>query len=166
MNELKNAAGEAVRGFMDDALVKGDPQAVERYFADDVEYVPISRDNPELTNILPWIGLKHGLDGVKSVFGRILENVDVLDYKTDVSFGEDENAAAFGTFKYRSKKTGRTVDSDWAIHAAMRDGKFVYFHFYEDSYALASAFRHTGGWDVENHLGRGTVPVTGHDAAG
>lgn len=164
MNDLKNSAGEAVRAFMDDALIEGDPQAVDRYFAEDVEYVPISRNNPELTAIMPWIGLKHGLDGVKGVFGQILENVDVLEYKTDVSFGEGESAAAFGTFKYRAKKTGRTVDSDWAIHAAMRDGKIVYFHFYEDSYVLASAFRHGGGWDVENHLGRGTVPDTGRTA--
>jgi ketosteroid isomerase-like protein len=107
---------------------------------------------------MPWFGLHRGIEGVEEVYTLILANLEVLAFEPHVAFGEGEDAAMFGRFRYRAKSTGKIVESDWAIHAVVRGGRFVGFHFYEDDYTLATAFRHEGGWEVENHLGRRRVP--------
>jgi len=152
------ASSEVVRRFLDDSIIKGDPGAVDRYFAEDVTYIPIAARSPELTAIMPWIGVHHGIGGVREIYELLLLNLEVLEFEIELAFGVGDDAAAFGRFHYRARGTGNEVESDWAIRATVRDGLITYFHFYEDDYTLASAFRRSGSWKIENHLGRREVP--------
>jgi hypothetical protein len=45
-----------------------------------------------------------------------------------------------------------------ALGVSRRGGRIIRFHFYEGDYTLATAFRHGGSWEVENHLGRQRIP--------
>ena len=49
-----------------------------------------------------------------------------------------------------------------AIRATVHHGLITYFHFYEDDYTLATAFRRSGSWKIENHLGCREVPRPQH----
>ena len=145
-------SGEIVRRFMDDALVKQDPQAVDTYFAQKVTFIAIVSDSPELTAIVPWYGTRHSPAEVKEVYALLLANLELLAFEPKVAFGSGENAAMFGKFRFRSKITGKVVDSEWAIRAAVHDGRITYFQFYEDDYTISSTFRRGGRWDVATHL--------------
>jgi ketosteroid isomerase-like protein len=151
-------SGEIVRRFMDAALVQQDPTAVDNYFAADVTFVAIVPNSLELTAIVPWYGTRHSPAGVKEAYALLLTNLELLAFEPAVAFGAGENAAMFGRFRFRSKITGKLVDSEWAIRAKVHDGRITYFQFYENSYTVASTFRRGGSWDIENHLGRQQVP--------
>jgi uncharacterized protein len=131
---------------------------VKRYFDPAAEYIPNVAHSDELKAIVAWFGVHHGIEGVEEVYSLILVNINVLGFEPHVSFDEGENAAMFGWFRYRAKSTGKVVESDWAIQAVVRNGRIIRFHFYEDDYTLATAFRHGGSWEVENHIGRHQVP--------
>ena len=53
MSAVTPDSGEIVRTFMDDALVKQDPQAVDNYFAKEVTFIAIVPESHELTAIVP-----------------------------------------------------------------------------------------------------------------
>jgi ketosteroid isomerase-like protein len=151
-------SAEIVRRFMDAALVQKDAHAVDNYFADEVTFIAIVPDSPELTAIVPWYGTRRSPAGVKEVYTLLLTNMELLAFEPEVAFGSGENAAMFGKFRFRSKITGKVVDSAWAIRATVHDGRITYFQFYEDDYTIASSFRRGGSWDIENHLERRQVP--------
>ena len=75
MHATTNSSAELVRAFMNDALVKGDPNAAKRYFDQEVEYIPITADSPELKAIMPWFGVHRGIEGVEEVYSLILANL-------------------------------------------------------------------------------------------
>ena len=86
------------------------------------------------------------------MYALLLANLELLDFEPKVAFGSGENAAMFGKFRFRSKITGKVVDSEWAIRATVHDGRITYFQFYEDDYTIASTFRTGGSWDIANPL--------------
>lgn len=138
--------------------MQGDLTAVDRYFAEDPQYVLIAPANDELAEILPWVGARSDRDGIKRAYGMLLSECDVIGATQDVLFDAGEHVVVCGTFEYRARATGRVVSSDWAVHATVRAGLIRTFHFYEDSYALASAFRADGAWEIKNGQGERTVP--------
>jgi uncharacterized protein len=147
--EVTPDSGEIVRRFMDDALVQKDPEAVDNYFADEVTFIAVVQHSPELTAIVPWYGTRYTRALVKEGYALLLANLEVLAFYPEAAFGSGENAAMFGRFRFLSKITGKVVDSDWAIHATVHDGRITYFHLYEDNYTIASTFRRGGTWDIE-----------------
>lgn len=138
--------------------MQGDLTAIDRYFVDDPQYVLIAPSNPELAAILPCVGAQSSREGIKRAYGMLLSELNVIGATEDVVFDAGEHVVVCGTFTYEAKPTGRTVNSDWAVHATVRDGLIQTFHFYEDSYAVASAFRMDGSWEIKNGQGEGTVP--------
>jgi ketosteroid isomerase-like protein len=150
-------SGEIVRGYLND-VQEGDPGAVDRYFAEDVTYITITTHTDELKPIMPWFGVHNGRDGVKELNALLLANLEVVEFELTLAFGFEEHAAAFGRWCYRSKTTSKVVESDWAVRATVRDGLITYYHFFESDYTLGTAFRKSGSWQIENHLGSRQVP--------
>lgn len=161
MRSRSNSSAELVRAFVDAVLVEGDADAVTRYFDPEVEYIHIAAHSPELKAIMPWLGVHYGVGGVKEVYALFFADVEVLVFAPNVAIDDGEHVAMFGHLRYRARRTGKVVESDWAIHAILRAGRIWRFHFYADDYTLATAFRHGGRWDVENHLERREVPSPG-----
>jgi ketosteroid isomerase-like protein len=54
---------------------------------------------------------------------------------------EGEEAVALGTFSHVANTTGRRFTTPVAMHLTVRDGRIVRVHLYEDTYAVARAFR-------------------------
>jgi ketosteroid isomerase-like protein len=117
----------------------GDLSAVDRYFADQPDYVLVAKRNHALTEVLPWTGRQTDRAGIKAAYGKLLAEFEVLDATQDAVIEAGEHVAVFGTFRYRARSTGRVVDSAWAVHAAVRDGAIVSYRFHEDSHAVAAA---------------------------
>lgn len=137
----------------------GDMGAIDRYFSPDVEYVVVSKDAPGTAAAIPWIGTYRGREAVKDFLIRLVQSVEVLRFEPRDYIAQDGKVAVFGYFKYRARSTGKDMETDWAIHAQMKDGLIARYHFYENTFAIAEAFRHSGSWEVENDGSRRTVPA-------
>lgn len=127
--------------------------------AEDVVYVSLSDDNPELKKVLPWAGTSHGPQAIVDVFsgvGRFWEN---LGFELKEIFGAGENVAAFGTLTYRSRTLGKVTRSPFSIWAKVVDGKIVSMQFLEDTFGSASSFRSGGAWHFQSDPDGGEVTV-------
>jgi hypothetical protein len=69
---------------------------------------------------------------------------------------DGNKAAAFGWFRLHALSTGRTADIGYSIRFELRDGLIVKYHFLENTFEVAAAFRSGGEWlietDSQNHL--------------
>jgi ketosteroid isomerase-like protein len=133
--------------------------AAKRLVAPDATYISLNFDNPELKQIIPWVGTQKGPEAYSNAIMRVQQFGTLEDFKVLDIFGEGENVAVFGQFTYRAKATGIVVTSPLAIRAKVRDGKIVFFQFMEDSYGTASAFRVSGKWTVKTDPAGATFEV-------
>jgi ketosteroid isomerase-like protein len=53
---------------------------------------------------------------------------------------EGDDVVLIGRMVSEVKKTGRDIDTAFALHATVRDGRITRYHLYEDSYAVAKAY--------------------------
>lgn len=74
-------------------------------------------------------------------------------------FGDKENVAVFGSFTYKSRKLGKTVESPFAIWAKVEGGMVTYMQFMEDSFGTAMSFKSEGMWSVKSDPEGGEVEV-------
>lgn len=126
--------------------------ASSRLIADDLTYVSLNFDNPELKRILPWTGTWKGQYTLSDVFKRVARFWTIEDFSVASLFGSGEDVGVFGKFTYRSKTTDKSFRSPFAIHAKVRDGKVVYFLFMEDTFASARSFSTGGTWTIRTEL--------------
>jgi uncharacterized protein len=139
----------------------GNPEVVQSLVATDAVYVSLNPDNPELQQILPWAGIHHGPASFSEALGmmftwwenELFEPIDIV--------GDDERAAVFGTFRYRSRTLGKVVTSPFAILVRVSNGLITYLQFMEDTYATAVSFRSAGSWTVHGNPSGQPVEVPG-----
>jgi hypothetical protein len=90
-----------------------DLEHVRSLVTDDVTYVSLNYDNPDLRSIMPWCGT-HDHGGPESIVrtfidvGRYWEE---LSFEVEALFGVGESAAMFGRFSYRSTVMSKVVDT-------------------------------------------------------
>ncbi len=151
-----------------DAVIRKDVSAVDRFFATDVEYVvngtpnadaagalPISAD---CCNALPWLGMHKGKEAVKAFLTHMHRNLEVTAFGPREVISEGSRAAAFGWFRLHALSTGRTADIAYAIRFEIRDGLIVRYHFLENTFDVAVAFRSSGEWCLDTDGAKHTVP--------
>lgn len=73
---------------------------------------------------------------------------------------EGNRAAAFGWFRPHALRTGRDADIGYAIRFELRDGLIVKYHFLENTFDVAGAFRAGGEWQIETHNEKHRVATT------
>jgi hypothetical protein len=143
-----NMAGSAV-----DTVTKllqnlGNPEVVQSLVAPDAVYVSLNQDNPELKQILPWAGTHHGPSSFTDALGMMFTWwANGLFEATDI-VGDDERAAVFGIFRYRSHALDMVVTSPFAILVRVSSGLVTYLQFMADTCATAASFRSAGSWTV------------------
>lgn len=150
------ASRAVVQGFFD-GFMRGDMQAVFAALADDIEYTVNTRDTVT-REAIPWSTTFHGASEVQAFFGRLMQNFDVLGFTVDRLLADADEVAAFGHFKYLAKPTGATCETDWCARFTIREGRIARYQFFEDSYAIARAFRRGGHWELAVDGERRTVP--------
>src|ERR1700743_2048861 len=84
---------------------------------EDVTYVSLNFDNPELHTVMPWAGTNRGPQSIVDAFngmGRVWET-KAFEVR-DVLTGEN-SVAMFGSFTYRTRTLGKDITSPFALLA-------------------------------------------------
>jgi ketosteroid isomerase-like protein len=76
-------------------------------------------------------------------------NLEVTAFGPREVISEGNKAAAFGWFRLHALSTGRTVDISYSVRFELRDGLIVKYHFLENTFDVASAFRKGSSWWVD-----------------
>jgi hypothetical protein len=91
--------------------------------------------------MVPWGKSRNTKEDVGRFFGELNEAVEVLALEVQEYVAQRDKVVALGTFRGRSRKTGKEFDDPWAMLWTLKDGKVVGFRAYEDTEAMASALR-------------------------
>jgi ketosteroid isomerase-like protein len=167
-NARSNA--EIVADYLDSVLRK-DHSAVDRFFHPEVEYMingsPAQDRNPALPSLspecksaLPWLGYYRGKEALKGFLEHLHRNLDVTAYGPRRVVSDGDQAAAFGWFRLHALSTGRSADIAYAIYFELRDGLIVKYHFIENTFDVANAFRAGGSWLIDTDGAKHDVPKT------
>jgi ketosteroid isomerase-like protein len=165
---LGRSNAEIVDDYLDCVLRK-DHTAVDRFFHPDVEYMINGSPSPDrdatlpplstaCKSALPWLGYYRGKDALKGFLEHMHRNLDVTAYGSRRVVSEGDRAAAFGWFRLHSLSTGRFADIGYAIYFELREGLIVKYHFIENTFDVASAFRVGGSWSIDTDGARHDVP--------
>jgi len=132
---------------------------VKAHVTDDVAYVSLNYDNPELKKVLPWTGSGNGAERIVKTSMDVARFWKNEDFKIEAQFDDGTNLAVFGRFTYRSVTLGKAVTSPFAVYAKVRDGRVYYFQFMEDTLATAASFRTGGTWTFKSDPNGGEVTL-------
>jgi ketosteroid isomerase-like protein len=132
---------------------------VQSVTTEDVTYVSLNFDNPDLHKVMPWAGTNRGPQSIVEAFtgmGRVWETraFEVRDVISD-----EHNVAMFGSFTYRTRTLGKDITSPFALLAKTSDGRIGYVTFLEDTFGTAGSFRASGVWNFRGVASGGDVSV-------
>lgn len=114
---------------------RGDVSGLLGHVADDVVW------SAPGSSLVPHHGERRGHDGVKDFFQQLGSNVSFEKFELGELIAEGEKVVALGSERGRVNATEKTFDNDWAIVFTVRDGKVTNFFLYENTSAIAEAFR-------------------------
>ncbi len=147
------------------AFGRRDLDAVQSFFAEDIVYTVIgdpAGDPPldkESREAIPWLGRYNGPEGARKFIAQLQRNIEVIGFGPQEVVDGGDVIVVFGTFSYRAVSTGRRFDSDYAIRIKLRGDKFAEYTFFENTYAVAAAFRKGGNWELEHDDGVKIIPA-------
>ncbi len=113
---------------------------------EDVTYVSLNFNNPELRKVLPWAGTNKGPQSVVDAFSGIGRVWETKAFEVRDVLANDDSVAMFGSFTYKTRALGKEITSPFAILARVTNGKISYAQFLEDTFGTASTFRSGGTW--------------------
>jgi len=171
MNAPAQSSATIVAAYLD-AIIRKDASAVDRYFHPDVEYMVNGTRSPDPAGVLPpisaechsalpWLGIYRGREALKGFLAHMHRNLEVTAFGPREVISEGSRAAAFGWFRLHALSTGRTVDISYSILFELRAGLIVRYHFVENTFDVATAFRTKGSWLIDTDGAKHNVPVPG-----
>jgi uncharacterized protein len=130
-------------------------KSIPLLFATDVDYTVFGPDalTVPTKHAIPWSGLWKGVDGVIAFQELLNQNFEVRGFQDHSYVAHGAETVALGRLLYTTKSTRQNVDSDFAAWVTVRDGKIRTYQFFENTFAIAHAFRTEGHWTVENGQG-------------
>lgn len=128
-----------------------DIENVSALVAPDATYISLNYDDPELKRVMPWAGTGRGPEGIVQTFIDVDRYWETLEFTPEALFGDEENAAMFGRFRYRSRVLGKEVVSAFAIYVRVADGLCTHMRFMEDTFATTGSFRSGGSWQIRSN---------------
>jgi ketosteroid isomerase-like protein len=117
-----------------EAFGRGDIPGVLSQVAEDVVW------NAPGPSAVPYLGARHGHEGVTEFFVQLGTNVDFESFEPGDFIAEGDRVVALGRERGRVKATGKMFDNEWALVFTIHDGKVTRFHLYENTGAVAEAF--------------------------
>jgi uncharacterized protein len=112
----------------------GDAEAVLDLFADEVDF------NVAGAYFVPWTGPRTDKAGVAE-FLAAAAAVEPQEFAVERILADGGTGVALGRFTHRVLATGKTFSSRFALHVTVEGGLITRYHMFEDSYAIAEAFR-------------------------
>ncbi|MDQ3753297.1 MAG: nuclear transport factor 2 family protein [Acidobacteriota bacterium] len=114
---------------------RGDVPSVLAALSEDVEwFIPGPAE-------IPYAGLRRGRDEVRQFFSALGGAVDFERFEPREFISQDAVVAVVGFERGRVKATGKVFDNPWTMIFKLRGGRVAYFRGYEDTAAVAAAFR-------------------------
>jgi len=114
---------------------RGDVPSVLAALSEDVEwFIPGPAE-------IPYAGLRRGRDEVRQFFSALGGAVDFERFEPREFIVQDDVVAVVGFERGRVRATGKVFDNPWTMIFKLRGGRVTYFRGYEDTAAVAAAFR-------------------------
>lgn len=114
---------------------RGDVPSVLAALSEDVEwFIPGPAE-------VPYAGLRRGRDEVRQFFSALGGAVDFERFEPREYVVQNDVIAVVGFERGRVKATGKVFDNPWTMIFKLRGGRVTYFRGYEDTAAVAAAFR-------------------------
>ena len=126
---------------------------------EDVTYVSLTFDNPELHKVLPWAGTNRGPQSIVDAFNGMGRVWETIAFEIRDVIADDHSAALFGSFTYKTRTLGKEITSPFALLAKVTEDKISYIQFLEDTFGTASSFRAGGNWTFRGVATGGDVSV-------
>jgi len=123
-----------------------DLEHVRGLTTEDVTYVSLNFENPELNKVLPWAGTNRGPQSIVDVFTGIGKVWETKAFEVRDVIADGHSVAMFGSFTYKTRTLGKEITSPFSLLAKVTDGKIGYLQFLEDTFGTASSFRAGGTW--------------------
>lgn len=168
MKAAPSSSAELIAAYLD-AVIRKDASVVDRFFAPDIEYMvngtPVADPSTALPPIsqdchtaLPWLGVYRGREAVKQFLTHMHRNLEVTAFGPREVVSQGDKAAAFGWFRLHALSTGRTVDVPYSVFFELRDGLIRKYHFLENTFDVAAAFRTGGSWLIDTDSTPHSIP--------
>ncbi len=117
------------------AFGRGDIPGVLSRLSEDVEW-DVTR--PQETS---YAGKRHGKSQVVEFFTVLGQTVEVQQFEPREFLSQGDTVAVVGHERLCIKATGRVAENDWVMIFTVRNGLVVKFREYDDTEAVAAAFR-------------------------
>jgi len=120
----------------------GDPEGIADMYAAEVAW-KLDWPPGDYSTTVPWIRDRSTRAGVADHFRLIAEHHVPEQSSAEVSsvLVDGSDAMIVGEFHNMAKTTGRSYVAGFALHLTVERGLITRHHVYEDSLALAQAFR-------------------------
>lgn len=114
------------------AFGRGDIAALLNDLADDVAW---EEPGP---HSLPVSGTFRGREGVAQFFEAVAATWEFEEFEPREFIAQGDRVVALGFYRARSRATGRTMESHWAMAFRLRDGKLTHFREYTDTATIVA----------------------------
>ena len=95
---------------------------------------------PDIEHV-PFAGGRKGRERVGNFFSELADAQEVISFEPREFVAQGDKVVALGSERGRVRATGKTFDNPWALVFTLRDGLITEFRGYEDTGAVAAAFR-------------------------
>ena len=89
------------------------------------------------TGVLPWIGKKSGRSALVDFVNGLRSLTEPITFDVNDTLTNDKRAVILGSLATKLKRTGKIVNTDFAIILTVGSGEFVRFQMLEDSFAVS-----------------------------
>lgn len=89
---------------------------------------------------IPWVPEVDSAEGMRTFFELLQTHVQAKEFDLRQVIAEGDDVVLIGRMVSGVKKTGRDIETPFALHTTVRDGRITRYHLYEDTYAVAKAY--------------------------
>jgi len=131
MNTDKNV--QTIKGLYEN-FTKGNIPALLDGLSDNIIWVDAGAP------AIPYAGTFKGKNEVAQFFSKMNEHCEVLKFDINNIVGFEDKVVSTGVFDIKSRKTGKSAETEWAMLWNFTDGKPSHFRSYLDTAKFAKAF--------------------------
>jgi ketosteroid isomerase-like protein len=114
---------------------KGNIAGIEAVLAEDIRFIHAGAPD------VPYGKARSGKVQAMTFFKDLADAVEVAQFEPKNYVEQGDTVVVFGHWGGRAKKTGKSFQTDWAMIWTFSGGKVQFYQAFEDTNAVAKAFR-------------------------
>ncbi len=115
-------------------LAEGRSAEAAALFADSVSFsIPHPPGIPRVPEV-------DSAEGMRTFFELLRTHVRAKEFELHQVVAEGDDVVLVGRMVSEVRRTGRDIDTAFALHTTVRDGRITRYHLYENTYAVANAY--------------------------